>query len=105
MVTYDITNDESPILYDVSEVTGRILQNGRNLLRCRLGEVPYDRSRGFDPRLYDLPLPQLQAQLRKEIDRVMIWEPRLRVVDAKAEAMADGTIRITVTVTMPRMEE
>ena len=35
---------------------------------CRMGEVPFDRMRGLNPALFDLPLNEMQEQLLPELD-------------------------------------
>ena len=75
MAQYQIDNIASPINFQEDDIILRTLQNAKNLLMCRMGEVPYDRYRGFDPALYELPLDELRAELLPELDRVMMWEP------------------------------
>lgn len=95
---YVIDNRPSPIDFSKDDYTRRILQNAKNLLMLRMGEVPYDRLRGFDPALFDLPLPRLREELLPELDRVMLWEPHAEVVDADAEIDEEtGNIIITCT--------
>ena len=65
---------------------------------CRMGEVPYDRYRGFDPALFDLPLPQMQEKLMPELDRVMLWEPDCEVIGATCEIDNNGDVIITATI-------
>ena len=76
MAQYEITNQPSPIDFECNnEIIARTLQNAKNLLMCKMGEVPYDRYRGFDPALFDLPIQEFEEQLLPELDRVMLWEP------------------------------
>lgn len=96
MARYEITNRQEPIDFECSGHVARTLQNAKNLLMLRMGEVPYDRLRGVDPALFDLPLTRLQEELLPELDRVMMWEPDVEVVSATAEADADGGTLITV---------
>lgn len=97
MAQYKITNE--PYAVDFSLTNGnaivkRTVQNAKNLLLCRMGEVPYDRYRGFDGALFDLPEKQFQEALLPELDRVMAWEPDVEVVSAKATRQADGSTLI-----------
>lgn len=85
MAQYEITNEKAEIPFEhYDNEIDRVVQNARNLLVTRMTEVPYDRLRGFDMKLYDLPFPLFKAELPKEIDRVMMWEPRIKVVSADA---------------------
>lgn len=72
----------------------RTAQNCRNLLMTRMGEVPFDRRRGFDTSLYHLPIEKMRDALLPELDRVMLWEPDAEVVSARCEALGSGEIRI-----------
>ena len=98
MAQYQIDNLQSPIDFQEDDVIKRTLQNAKNLLMCQLGEVPYDRCRGFDPELFDLPIENLRAELLPELDRVMAWEPDVEVVDAEASLFSDGRVYIKVIV-------
>ena len=81
MAQYEITNEQiARIDFSVSGVD-RILQNCKNLLCTRMGEVPYDRMRGFNWALFDLTARELDEELIPELDRVMEWEPEAEVVD------------------------
>ena len=76
MAQYQITNQPSPIDFECNDdIILRTIQNAKNLLMCKMGEIPYDRYRGFDPALYDLPIQDFQEALLPELDRVMLWEP------------------------------
>ena len=96
MALYQIDNIAAPIDFQQDDVIKRTLQNAKNLLMCHLGEVPYDRCRGFDPELYDIPIAQLREELLPELDRVMIWEPDVEVADAEATLLGDGSVYIRV---------
>ena len=96
MALYQIDNVASPIDFQGSDLVKRTLQNAKNLLMCRMGEVPYDRYRGFNPRLYDLPIERLREELMPELDRVMAWEPDVEVADAEATLMPNGSVYIKV---------
>lgn len=94
MAQYQIDNIASPIDWQEDDIVQRTLQNAKNLLMCRMGEVPYDRYIGFDPALYDLPIGELETELLPELDRVMMWEPDVEVVDAEATLLDDGSVYI-----------
>ena len=99
MAQYQITNQPSPIDFECNDVIIlRTIQNAKNLLMCKMGEIPYDRYRGFDPALYDLPIQDFQEALLPELDRVMLWEPDAEVVDASCELDKDGNIIIYATI-------
>ncbi len=97
MARYIITNRPAPIDFECGDDQVLcILQNAKNLLMTRMGEVPDDRYRGFDPALYDLPLPQMREELLPEADRVMMWEPDVEVADAVCELLPNGEVLITL---------
>lgn len=107
MAQYTITNEAAPINFECDTAdsattdgqrTARILQNAKNLLRLRMGDVPYDRLRGFDASLFGLPLDELNARLLPEIDRVLRWEPRAEAISATARLNSHGDTIITVVV-------
>ena len=105
MAQYQIDNLPSPIDFQEEDIIKRALQNAKNLLMCRLGEVPFDRCRGLDPGIYDLPIEELRAELLPELDRVMAWEPDVEVVDAEATLLNDGQIYIKAIVEIDIDEE
>ena len=91
MAQYEITNLPEPIDFECSDSQLlRTLQNAKNLLMCKRGEVPFDRQRGLDPALYDLPIAEASARLMPELDRVMLWEPDVEVVSGSIEREASG---------------
>ena len=73
-------------------------ENAKNLLMCKMGEVPYDRYRGFNPALFDLPMQQFEERLLPELDRVMLWEPDVEIVGATCDQDENGSIIITATI-------
>lgn len=98
MAHYKISNRPAPIDFEYEgDLLRRTLQNAKNLLMTQMGEVPYDRYRGFDPGLYDLPINQMQEALLPEIDRVMLWEPDVEAEDAECMIDKNGEILIVVT--------
>lgn len=98
MALYQIDNVASPIDFQGKDMLKRTLQNAKNLLMCRLGEVPYDRYRGFDSALYDLPINRLQYELLPELDRILMWEPDAQAVEAAASILPDGSTYIRAVI-------
>lgn len=94
MAQYQIDNIASTIDWQEDDIIQRTLQNAKNLLMCRMGEVPYDRYSGFDASLFDLPMNELESELLPELDRVMLWEPDVEVVSAKATLLDTGEVYI-----------
>lgn len=99
MAQYIITNIPEQIDFEIdNDDVGRTLQNAKNLLMTRMGEVPYDRLRGFDQALFHLPMNDMRAALLPEIDRVMLWEPDVTAISATAQPNDAGEIIIRVVV-------
>lgn len=73
---------------------GRVVQNVKNLLLTRMGEIPYDRQRGLNPAVFDLPYDEAEALIVQELDRVMLWEPDAEVSDAEATLLPSGQVYI-----------
>ena len=95
MAQYEITNLPEPIDFECSNSPlQRTLQNAKNLLMTRRGEVPFDRQRGLDPALYDLPIAEAKMRLMPELDRVMLWEPDVEVdfLGGKANVSRGGAM-------------
>lgn len=99
MAQYTITNQPAPIDFEGGgDYTKRVLQRAKNLLMTAMGEVPYDRLRGFDAALYDLPIQEMRENLLPEADRMMLWEPDVEVVEAECALLPDGKALITLIV-------
>lgn len=99
MAQYTITNQPTPVDFECNDdILERTLQNCKNLLMTRMGEVPYDRYRGFDQTLYELPIQEMNEALVPELDRLMMWEPDAEVVEAEARIDENGECLITMTV-------
>lgn len=96
MARFQIDNTATPIDYQEDDIIKRTLQNAKNLLMLQMGELPYDRYRGFNTELYDLPMNKLRKELLPELDRVMMWEPDVEVVEAKATVLENGALYIKV---------
>ena len=96
---YEINNVAEPIDFECgNDAVKRTLQNCKNLLMCHMGEVPYDRMRGFNRSLMALPLTKFNEQLIKEIDSLLLYEPDAEAVDAWAVIDGNGETIITVRV-------
>ena len=100
MARYEIDNVAAPIDFQNTDSTKRVLQNAKNLLMCHMGEVPFDRLRGLDARLYDLPLRELNLELAPALDALMAYEPSVSVVSAEARLLPNShpIIRVTLDV-------
>lgn len=99
MAKYTIDNRPGPIDFESNaDIQKRTMQNVKNLIMCRMGEVPYDRMRGINPGLFDLGIDEMNAQLLPEIDRVLGWEPDAEAVSATATLDENGDTVITVVV-------
>ena len=98
MARYQIDNVPSPINFQEKDIVLRTLQNAKNLLMCHMGEVPYDRFRGFDQALFDLPVDKMNMELLPELDRIMMWEPDVEVISAEATLFEDNSTYIKMIV-------
>lgn len=97
MAYYEIDNRPEEIRFEgASDMVARTIRNAKNLLMTKMGEVPYDRHRGFDAGLYDLPLSEFRSRLLPELDRMMLWEPDAEVAEAEATLGENGEIYIRV---------
>lgn len=97
LAQYYIDNLPAPIDFQEDNIIQRTLQNAKNLLMCSMGEVPYDRSRGLDPALFDMTYDDMMDELLPELDRLMIYEPDVAVVDAIADRLPDNSTYIRCT--------
>ena len=97
MARYMITNRQEEIDFEIGDDwIARAVQNAKNLLMTQMGEVPYDRLRGFDPALYHMPIDEMRMALLPELDRLMMYEPDVEVAAASAEFDENGGVLITV---------
>ena len=98
MALYEIDNRPAPIDFECGfdDVVQQTIQNAKNLLMTRMGEVPYDRMRGFDASLLDLPMDKFRQEIMAELDRLMLWEPDAEVYDAEVHLDENGEIYIKV---------
>lgn len=72
-----------------------------NLFRLFRGEVPYERVKGLDPRLYDRPFLAADAQLRQDADWLIdTYEPRaeLKAIIVTQDDTANGGFTITAEI-------
>lgn len=93
MAQYEITSENLPLDFECTmakNIYERTIRNAKNLLMCRKGEVPFDRLRGIDSAIFDLPYQQAQALITRELDRVMLWEPDVEVVEGWIERNEGG---------------
>ena len=93
MALYEVTSEPVPLDFEctmVSNIIERTLWNVRNLITLRRGEVPYDRQRGLDPAIFDLPYLEANAALLPELDRCLLWEPDAEVYDGWLEITDSG---------------
>lgn len=98
MGKYKIDNRPTPIDFECGhDLLARTIQNAKNLLMTSKGDVPYDRLRGFDVALLDLPIVELRRRLLPELDRVMLWEPDVGVESADCYFDAGGELVIEAT--------
>ena len=99
LARYVINNRQEDVDFELgNEPVTRTVQNAKNLIMIRKGEVPYDRLRGFDTDLFHLPMDMLRTALLPEIDRVLLWEPCAEAVEAAAEMDENNEVIITVTI-------
>ena len=99
MARYVIDNRREAIDFEhVHDETGRTLQNAKNLMMLRQGEIPYDRMRGLDTALEGMPITLVRERIVEELDRVLLWEPDAEVVDAQVSLDAQGGLMITATI-------
>jgi hypothetical protein len=101
MAKYRIDTAAAPIDWENTDFTARTLQNAKNLLRLKQGELPYDRLRGLDARVWDASLPKLRAALPDAVRLALGWEPDITFVSCDFIKAGDGTtvIRAVVDVT------
>lgn len=69
-----------------------------NLLRLVMGEVPFDRLRGIDPRLIDKPASSVASGIRSGADWLMeSYEPRIRLKGVNITDSGVGGGMLTIT--------
>ncbi len=98
MAKYLIDNRQEPVNFSAKGLE-RTVQNCKNLLMCRTGEVPYDRRRGVNAQLFDRPIDYLNARLLPEMERTMaLCNPEAKLANARAYLDADGGLMIETIV-------
>lgn len=97
-----IDNKPQPINWEAVEWMERTVQNAKNLLMTRQGEVPYDRYRGLDSALLDLPVTEARKVIQQEAERLMLWEPDVQVTAVKLDAEDGLLIEMTLEIDMER---
>ena len=91
-----VDNRGRPLDWGALSAPQRIAANLRVLLRLTLGEVPFDRTRGLDPELIGTTVGLSDPEIRREVDRLMKWEPRAKLLDLAITHQADGTVLLTM---------
>lgn len=95
MAMYEITSEPAPLDFECTtaeEIVMRTIRNAKNLIMLRMGEVPYDRRRGLNPIIFDLPYDEAEALIVQELDRCLQWEPDAEVVEGWLEIRNGETI-------------
>ena len=83
MAIYTINNQPEPIKWETGDFVARTLQNAKNLIMTEEGEIPYDRLRGISHAIFDAPYTVNHADVRREVEKAMLWEPDARVVNVR----------------------
>ena len=87
MALYEITSEPADLDFEctvISNIIDRTLRNVKNLISCRKGEVPFDRQRGLDPAIFDLPYFEANALIVRELD--CGTEKRLSTASLRSES-------------------
>ena len=93
MAQYEINSRDLPLDFECtmeSDLLERTIRNAKNLLMCRKGEIPFDRQRGLDTQIFEIPFHMANQLITQECDRVMLWEPDVEVVSAWITRDEDG---------------
>lgn len=75
-----------------------VQETAKNLLLCRMGEIPYDDTGDLTTDFLTCRQKEFDEALLPELDRVMMWEPDVEVVSAKATRQTDGSTRLEVVI-------
>ena len=94
MSQYMIDNRPAPIDWELKGETARAVQNAKNLIMLRMGELPFGRLRGIDQSLFDLPEVELKARLMAEVDMALMWEPDAEAVSAACRRAENGEVAV-----------
>lgn len=84
MAQYIVNTIPAPIDFENKDPVTRVLQNIKNVLMARVGEIPYARVIGIDPEIYDLPINRAQDRVEEEVSRTIDFEWRASLVSARA---------------------
>lgn len=77
-----------------------------NLFRLHRGQVPYERVKGLDPRLYDRPIITADTQLRQDADWLIdTYEPRVAIKSISITRSEDASGDFIVTAELEEREE
>ena len=100
MAIYTISNRPAAIQWEIKpgDWVVRTLQNCKNLLMLRMGDVPYDRYRGLDSSIYDKPIAEISSGLRETIERLFLYEPDAEVVAVRARAAKQSETGVSVLI-------
>jgi len=93
MAMYEITSEPSELDIEctqANDMVQRTIRNAKNLITLRMGEIPYDRQRGLNPAVFDLPYDEAEAAIVQELDRCLLWEPDAEVVEGWIELRDEG---------------
>ncbi len=73
-----------------------------NLLRMFIGEVPFERAKGLNPRLIDSPTASARLELEQDAEiTISSYEPRVMLEGVQASGGdAPGGMKVTANVTV-----
>ena len=92
-MTYYITNGNALSIDWNARGAAKIAQNCQNLLCTWLYEVAYERTKGIDPEIVDMPIEAARQKMRSEIYRVLrTYEPRAEIVSVKVTGEEPGDL-------------
>lgn len=73
-----------------------------NLLKCTRGEIPFERIKGLDPRLIDMPIAAARSAVQQDAEWLLeTYEPRVIVdaVNIEPDGSVNGGFSVTANVT------
>lgn len=80
---------------------GKVAVCVANLLQTMRGEVPYERVKGLDPRLIDLPAGEAEPRVQQDADWLIeTYEPRAKVngINFTASDAVNGGFTVTADI-------
>lgn len=81
MTEFDVTADNSLIMFDPASVELEVIQNVRTIIGTAKGSVPLDRNFGLDQSVVDKPLPIARAMVSRDVvEAIRTYEPRAKVI-------------------------